>query len=134
MCAASSRSVSALTACEALLDANGKGDPIGAFLFASQRAEVEVDTDTGIVRVLSLAGAHDVGRAINPMVVEGQIEGSLIQGMGYALMEEVRQDNGQPTGPDLESYLVPMSADLPELTSIIVETNEPSAGRLAQKG
>ena len=117
----------------ALLNAEGKGDPIGAFLFASQRAEVEVDIETGVVRVLSLAGAHDVGRAINPMVVEGQIEGSLIQGMGYALLEEVRQHDGRPIGPDLENYLVPMSADLPELVSIIVETHEPS-GPLGAKG
>jgi CO/xanthine dehydrogenase Mo-binding subunit len=117
----------------ALLDANGKGNPIGAFLFASQRAEVEVDTETGVVRVLSLAGAHDVGRAINPMVIEGQIEGSLIQGMGYALLEEVRQHEGRPIGPDLESYLVPTSADLPELVPIIVETYEPS-GPLGAKG
>jgi CO/xanthine dehydrogenase Mo-binding subunit len=103
----------------ALLDSEGKGNPIGAFLFASQRAEVEVDIETGVVRVLSLAAAHDVGRAINPMVIEGQIEGSLIQGMGYALLEEVRQRDGRPTGPDLEHYLVPMSADIPELMPII---------------
>jgi CO/xanthine dehydrogenase Mo-binding subunit len=117
----------------ALLDSEGKGNPIGAFLFASQRAEVEVDIETGIVRVLSLAAAHDVGRAINPMIVEGQIEGSLIQGMGYALLEEVRQRDGRPIGPDLEHYLVPMSADLPELIPIIVETYEPS-GPLGAKG
>jgi CO/xanthine dehydrogenase Mo-binding subunit len=117
----------------ALLDANGKGDPIGAFLFASQRAEVEVDIEIGSVRVLSLAAAHDVGRAINPMVVEGQIEGSLIQGMGYALLEEVRQREGRPIGPDLEHYLVPMSADSPELIPIIVETHEPS-GPFGAKG
>jgi carbon-monoxide dehydrogenase large subunit len=117
----------------ALLDHEGKGNPIGAFLFASQRAEVEVDVETGVVRVLSLAAAHDVGRAINPLVVEGQIEGSLIQGLGYALMEEVRQEDGRPIGPDLEHYLVPMSADVPELVPIIVETHEPS-GPFGAKG
>ncbi len=117
----------------ALLDSEGKGNPIGAFLFASQRAEVEVDIETGVVRVLSLAAAHDVGRAINPMIVEGQIEGSLIQGMGYALLEEVRQNDGRPIGPDLEHYLVPMSADMPELVPIIVETHEPS-GPFGAKG
>jgi len=92
-----------------------------------------VDIETGVVRVLSLAAAHDVGRAINPMVIEGQIEGSLIQGLGYALMEEVRQQDGRPIGPDLEHYLVPMSADMPELIPIIVETNEPS-GPFGAKG
>jgi CO/xanthine dehydrogenase Mo-binding subunit len=117
----------------ALLDKEGKGNPIGAFLFASQRAEVEVDIETGMVRVLSLAAAHDVGRAINPMIIEGQIEGSLIQGLGYALLEEVRQHEGRPIGPDLERYLVPMSTDLPELVPIIVETHEPS-GPLGAKG
>ena len=117
----------------ALLDADGKGDPIGAFLFVSQRAEVEVDVETGEVRVLSLAGAHDVGRAINPLVVEGQIEGGLVQGMGYALMEEVRQIRGHPVGANLESYLAPMAPDVPDLVSIIVETREPS-GPLGAKG
>jgi CO/xanthine dehydrogenase Mo-binding subunit len=117
----------------ALLDRDGKGNPIEAFLFASQRAEVEVDIETGVVRVLSLAAAHDVGRAINPLVIEGQIEGSLIQGMGYALLEEVRQREGRPIGVDLEQYLVPMSADTPELIPIIVETHEPS-GPFGAKG
>jgi CO/xanthine dehydrogenase Mo-binding subunit len=117
----------------ALLDREGKGNPIEAFLFASQRAEVEVDIETGIVRVLSLAAAHDVGRAINPLIIEGQIEGSLIQGMGYALMEDVCQREGRPIGPNLEHYLVPMSADLPELVPIIVETHEPS-GPFGAKG
>jgi CO/xanthine dehydrogenase Mo-binding subunit len=117
----------------ALLDREGRGNPIEAFLFASQRAEVEVDIETGTVRVLSLAAAHDVGRAINPMVVEGQIEGSLIQGMGYALLEEVRQREGRPIAADLEHYLVPMSADTPELIPIIVETHEPS-GPFGAKG
>ena len=117
----------------ALLNREGKGNPIEAFLFASQRAEVEVDIETGTVRVLSLAAAHDVGRAINPLVIEGQIEGSLIQGMGYALLEEVRQREGRPIGPDLGQYLVPMSADTPELIPIIVETHEPS-GPFGAKG
>jgi CO/xanthine dehydrogenase Mo-binding subunit len=117
----------------ALLDREGKGDPISAFLFASQRAEVEVDIETGTVRVLSLAGAHDVGRAINPLLVEGQIEGGLMQGMGYALLEEVRQENGRPVKPDLEHYLVPTSADMPELVTIIVETDEPT-GPMGAKG
>ena len=117
----------------ALLDAEGKGNPISAFLFASQRAEVEVDVETGAVRVLSLASAHDVGRAINPLLIEGQIEGGLVQGMGYALMEEVRQDKGRPTGPDLAHYLVPTALDVPELIPLIVETYEPT-GPLGAKG
>jgi cobalt-zinc-cadmium efflux system protein len=89
--------------------------------------------DTGAVRVLSLAGAHDVGRAINPLLIEGQIEGGLVQGLGFALMEEVRQEYGRPTGPDLAHYLVPTALDVPELIALIVETHEPT-GPLGAKG
>jgi len=109
-----------------LLTPDGKGSPITAYLFASQRAEVEVDLETGVVRVLSLAGAHDVGRAVNPTIVEGQIEGGLVQGLGYALTEDVRQAGGVPLHTDLAHYLIPTAADAPEITAIVVEVPEPT--------
>ncbi len=67
------------------------------FCSSPQRAErSEVDIETGAVRIISLAGAHDVGRAINPLIIEGQIEGGLVQGLGYALLEDVPQVDGRP--------------------------------------
>src|SRR5882672_3510184 len=70
------------------LDANGQGIPYATYAFAAQIAEVEVDTELGTVKVLRMVAAHDVGKAINPTLVEGQIEGGVAQGLGLALMEE----------------------------------------------
>ena len=70
------------------LDADGQGMPYAIYGFAAQLAEVEVDVDLGTVKVLKITAAHDVGRAINPTLVEGQIQGGIAQGLGMALMEE----------------------------------------------
>jgi aldehyde oxidoreductase len=103
------------------LDANGQGVPYATFGFAAQVAEVEVDIDLGTVKVLHVHAAHDVGRAINPVQVEGQIHGGVAQGMGMALMEEYisgRTDN-------LHDYLIPSVGDMPQVTVHIVEDGEP---------
>ena len=103
------------------LDANGQGVPYATFGFATQIAEVEVDIDLGTTRVLHVHAAHDVGRAINPTQVEGQIHGGIAQGMGMALMEEYisgRTDN-------LHDYLIPSVGDMPSVTIHIVEDAEP---------
>src|ERR671931_1103930 len=76
--------------------AKGSGKVFPDYTFGAHAAEVEVDTETGVVRVLRYAAAHDVGRAINPQSVEGQIEGGAVQGLGYGLMEEVAATDGQP--------------------------------------
>ncbi|HEY5657027.1 MAG TPA: molybdopterin cofactor-binding domain-containing protein, partial [Myxococcota bacterium] len=103
------------------LDADGQGVPYATYGFAAQLAEVEVDVELGTVRVLSIHAAHDVGRAVNPTQVEGQIHGGIAQGLGLALMEEYvggRTDN-------LHDYLIPTAGDMPQVTVHLVEDPEP---------
>lgn len=103
------------------LDANGQGVPYACYGFAAQIAEVEVDIETGTVKVLHIHAAHDVGRAINPTQVEGQIHGGVAQGLGLALMEEYisgRTDN-------LHDYMIPTVGDVPPITVHIIEDSEP---------
>ncbi|MFZ5648645.1 MAG: xanthine dehydrogenase family protein molybdopterin-binding subunit [Bacillota bacterium] len=106
------------------LDGAGQGVPYATYSFATQVAEVKVDEETGKVAVTRLVAAHDVGRAINPQSVEGQIEGGCLMGMGYAIMEEVKLSGGVISNPRYAEYLVPMSLDMPEIHAIIVEDPE----------
>jgi xanthine dehydrogenase molybdenum-binding subunit len=97
-------------------------------------ADVEVDTETGKVEVLKLTAAHDVGTAVNPMIVEGQIEGGVVQGLGYALTEEIRyNDKGVQTHSNMHSYMLPTAEDIPPMESIIVESHDPT-GPFGAKG
>jgi len=89
--------------------------------FAAQAAEVEVDKTTGRVKVLRFVAAHDVGFAINPMGVEGQIEGGVAMGIGYALSEEILWDKGKVANKFLSDYKVPTALDIPNIDAIIVE-------------
>ncbi len=103
------------------LDADGQGVPYATFGFAAQIAELEVDIDLGTVKLLRIHAAHDVGRAINPTQVEGQIHGGIAQGIGLALMEEYvngRTDN-------LHDYLIPTAGDVPPITVHLIEDPEP---------
>ena len=89
-------------------------------------AEVEVDTGTGQVRVLHLATAVDPGTAINPMQAEGQVEGAVAQGLGYALTEELVLDEaGRPLNANFMDYKIFTAKDMPKLTTILVQTDEP---------
>jgi len=100
----------------------------GVFSFGALVVEVEVDTVTGKVEVLRAWSAVDVGRAINPAAVEGQIEGAFVQGMGYALVEELVWDGARLANPTMMDYKVPTFRDVPhELNAIIVEAPEPDA-------
>jgi carbon-monoxide dehydrogenase large subunit len=90
-------------------------------IFSTQAAEVKVDRDTGTVRVVRFAQAQDVGVAINPMAVEGQIDGGAVQGIGRALSEEVIVQDGRIVNPSLTTYLMPMAADMPPIENILVE-------------
>ncbi len=110
-----------------------KGNISATYGFGSQMAEVEVDIETGEVRVLRLACANDVGRAINPMAVEGQIEGGAQMGLGYALTEEVIVKDGKVLNPDFLDYRLFTSADMPQIESIIIETDDPG-GPFGAKG
>ena len=103
------------------LDANGQGIPYATYAFAAQMAEVEVDIELGAVRVLRIVAAHDVGRAINPTLVEGQIEGGIAQGLGLALMEEFLPGRTE----NLHDYLIPTFGDVPEIECILIEDREP---------
>ncbi len=107
------------------LDASGQGDPHVTFAFGAARAVVEVDQDLGLVRVLQLAVAQDVGRALNPQSVLGQIEGGSAQGLGLALMEEVALVDGQVKNASFTDYLIPTILDMPPVVSEIVEEPEP---------
>jgi len=91
------------------------------YTYGAVTAEVEVDTETGRVQVLKMVTAYDIGKAINPVSLEGQIEGGTIQGLGYALMEEMIHKNGVVMNPNLADYYVPTSLDIPEMKMIIVE-------------
>jgi nicotinate dehydrogenase large molybdopterin subunit len=104
--------------------ATGQGASFPDYTFGAHAADVEVDTETGQVRVLGYAAAHDVGRAINPLRVEGQIQGGAYQGLGYALGEEIVVDDGQVASTLLASYLLPNAADLPDVRAIVVESGE----------
>jgi len=104
--------------------ATGSGKVFPDYTFGAHAAEVEVDTETGAVRVLKYAAAHDVGRAINPQSVEGQIQGGAVQGLGYGLMEEVVVEEGVNLTTSFASYLVPSAADVPDVDPIVVESGE----------
>ena len=107
---------------------------IGTYVFGAHIVEVEVDTVTGKVEILRAWAAHDVGRAINPTAVEGQIQGGFVQGAGYALLEELLWEDGQPVNPSMMDYKVFGALDLPlEIHPIIVEAPEPS-GPFGAKG
>ena len=99
------------------LDANGQGAPYAVYGYGAQMVELQVDARLGTVRLLKFTAAHDVGRAINPQLIEGQIEGGIAQGIGMALMEEYlpgRTDN-------LHDYLIPTIGDVPPIESLIIE-------------
>jgi CO/xanthine dehydrogenase Mo-binding subunit len=111
------------------LDEAGQGKPYGTFGFGAQIALVEVDMELGRVTVPGIAAAHDVGRAINPAQLEGQIHGGVAQGLGYALMEEYVPGRTE----NLHDYLVPTSGDLPPIEVILIEDPEPT-GPYGAKG
>ncbi len=106
-------------------DANGQGDIHVMFAFACERAVVEVDTDLGLVRVLQIAAAQDVGKALNPQQVHGQIEGGTAQGLGLALMEEVQLLDGVIRNASFTDYLIPTILDVAPVEAILIEEPEP---------
>lgn len=98
-----------------------QGDAYSTYIYATQVVDVEVDTDTGEITVLKVAAAHDVGKAINPMMVEQQIEGAVAQGIGYGMMEEVILDRGVTKTPSFTKYLIPTALDVPDVKTFIIE-------------
>lgn len=111
------------------LDPNGQGIPYAVYGFGAHLAELEVDLDLGTIKILKLTAAHDVGRAINPTLIEGQIEGGIAQGLGMALMEEFIPGKGE----NLHDYLIPTIGDVPPVESILIEDSSP-VGPFGAKG
>lgn len=110
-----------------------QGDAYQTFGWTTQLVEVEVDSETGFVRVVRLASATDAGKAINPMNVEGQIQGGAVMGLGYALYERHVLDRGYPKTASFAFYLVPSIVDVPEIECLIVEEPDPT-GPYGAKG
>jgi CO/xanthine dehydrogenase Mo-binding subunit len=107
--------------------------PHSIFGYATQIVQVLVDTETGQVTLEKVWAAHDVGKVINMLGIEGQIDGGVVQGMGSALMEELQQEDGRLMNGSLEGYVLPMAVNTPEIIPIIVEVPEPT-GPYGAKG
>jgi CO/xanthine dehydrogenase Mo-binding subunit len=106
---------------------------LGRWIYGAQAVEVEVDPETGVVHVVRAVGAHDVGRAINPTLVEGQIQGGMVQGIGFALHEELKHEAGVIVCDNLHDHKMPTALDVPDIVAEIVESNEVS-GPFGAKG
>ena len=111
------------------LDENGQGAPYAVYGYGAQIAEVAVDMALGTVQVTRMTAAHDLGRVINPLLAEGQVEGGIAQGLGMALMEEFIPGRTE----NLHDYLIPTTGDMPEITSILLEVPDPE-GPMGAKG
>lgn len=109
------------------------GIPFEVYSYATTIAEVEVDTETGEVEVLKVVSAHDVGRSVNDMMVEGQIEGGVVMGEGFAVFEKIECSNGVIKNPIFSKYLIPTAMDAPEIYSVVVEC-EGECGPYGAKG
>ena len=109
------------------LDEKGQGDAHLQFAFAAHRAVVEVDTELGLVRVVEIATAQDVGKIMNPQALEGQIEGGIAQGLGLALMEEIQIHEGKVQNASFTDYLIPTILDMPQVKMDILELADPEA-------
>lgn len=101
-----------------------QGDAYACYIFATQVADVEVDTETGDVTVKRVFASHDVGKAINPMACEQQIEGAVVQGQGYGTIEHVEMKNGYTLTPNFAKYLIPTALDAPEILVDLVEAED----------
>jgi len=112
---------------EPIDDVRGQGNAHIAFAYAAHRAVVDVDTELGLVRVVELATAQDVGKAMNPQAVEGQIEGGSAQGLGLALLEEVQVEDGFVKNASFTDYLIPTILDMPPMDVRLFEFPHPDS-------
>jgi CO/xanthine dehydrogenase Mo-binding subunit len=112
----------------------GQGSPYFVYTYCTQMAEVEVDVKTGEVEVLKIVATFDIGKAINPVMLEGQIEGGIMMGLGYALMEEVVLKDGVIQNLGLQDYLIPTALDAPEIKPIYIEYYPNVHGPFGAKG
>jgi CO/xanthine dehydrogenase Mo-binding subunit len=103
----------------------GQGEAYICYAFSANVVELEVDLETGETRVLRVHSGHDVGRCINPTTGEGQVEGGVVQGLGYALVEEHKLENGRILNDQFSTYIIPTPLDVPEIRTILVEHEYP---------
>ena len=115
------------------LDENGQGNCHTAFAFVAHRAVVDVDPELGLVKVVQIATAQDVGRALNPMSVVGQIEGGIAQGLGLAVMEEIVHAMDRVRNASFTDYLLPTFLDMPDVV-IVVDRGTGSDGTDGRQG
>ena len=115
------------------LDENGQGNCHTAFAFVAHRAVVDVDLELGLVKVVQIATAQDVGRALNPLSIIGQLEGGIAQGVGLAVMEEIIQTDGRVRNASFTDYLLPTMLDMPVVVASLIEEPDPIAP-LSAKG
>ncbi|MFP5397897.1 MAG: xanthine dehydrogenase family protein molybdopterin-binding subunit [Gammaproteobacteria bacterium] len=113
-------------------DKGFKGDVSAAYAWAAQVVEVEVDTATGVVRMLKVTGAHDVGRVLNRLGIEGQIEGGIVMGQGYALTENLLVDHGAVRNPNFRDYKLVTAPEIPEMDIAFIETMDGEGPRGAK--
>ncbi|MEK7849694.1 MAG: molybdopterin cofactor-binding domain-containing protein [Candidatus Omnitrophota bacterium] len=111
----------------------GEGNVSGSYGFEAQVAEVEVNKKTGQVKVIKMYDVHDIGYPINPMSVHGQIEGSIVMGIGYTLHENLKFNEGRVVNPSFSKYRIPRATDISPIESIFIETNDPQ-GPFGAKG
>ena len=109
------------------LNEDGQGNCHVAFAFVAHRAVVDVDVELGLVKVVQVATAQDVGRALNPLSVQGQLEGGIAQGLGLAVMEEVIVQDGRVRNPSFTDYLLPTALDAPDVVYSLIEEPDPQA-------
>jgi xanthine dehydrogenase molybdenum-binding subunit len=114
----------------------GQGEPTPCYTYGAAAAEVEVDRETGYVRILGLTACFDCGQAINPLLLEGQIDGGLIAGIGFTLMEDMypQYPSVDPSAFDLGSYLIPTAADIPEKVQTLIHESQFPMGPFGVKG
>ncbi len=114
-------------------DKEWKGNISATYGFGAHAVEVEVNEETGVVKVKKVAAAHDIGRVLNPVGAEGQVEGGVAMGLGYALTEQIQIKDGKVLNPNFTDYKIPTTMDMPEIESILVETIDPE-GPFGAKG
>ena len=112
----------------------GLGMNYSVYTFAASVAEVEVDTETGQVEVLKIWPALDCGKAIDPLMIEGQIEGAISQGLGFVLMENLELEGGRVMNPGFKDYIIPSSLDAPEIAETIIVEKPYRHGAFGAKG
>lgn len=105
----------------------GKGEPYFTYVYSCQAVELSVDPQTDKATILNIVAAHDIGKAINPAMLEGQIYGGITQGMGMAIMEDLAVEQGKITALNYNRYRIPRTTDMPEITPIIIENFDPAS-------